>query len=96
MPVEGVLSRSVVTCRPDDTLAQVAQKMSEHGVAGLSVIGDDGGVIAVITDLDIALAASNDGRKLADLTVREAMFRDADAGSPTGSRNPPSPRRAKR
>lgn len=96
MPVEGVLSRRVETCRLDDTLAQVAQKMSEGGVAGLSVIGDDGGVVAVITDLDIALAASNEGRKLADLTVREAMFRDVGAGTPTASRHPSSPRRAKR
>ena len=96
MPVKGVLSRPVETCRPDDTLAQVAQKMSNHGVAGLSVIGDDGGMIAVITDLDIALAASNEGRKLADLTVREALFRDAGTGTPTASRHPSSPPRAKR
>ncbi|HET6981194.1 MAG TPA: CBS domain-containing protein [Myxococcaceae bacterium] len=95
MPVKSVLSRSVETCRPEDTLAQVAQKMSEHGVAGLSVIGDDGGMIAVITDLDIALAASNEGRKLADLTVREALFRDVDADTPSASRQPSSPPRAK-
>ena len=88
MPVEGVVSRSVETCRPEDTLAQVAEKMSEHGVVLLSVIGDDGGVIAVITDLDIALAASNEGRKLADLTVREALFREVDAGTPTATRSP--------
>ena len=87
MPVEGVVSRNVETCRPEDTLAQVAEKMSEHGVVLLSVIGDDGGVIAVITDLDIALAASNEGRKLADLTVREALFREVGAGSPTATRS---------
>ena len=91
MPVEGVLSRSLETCRPDDTLSQVARKMSEHGVVLMSVVGDDGGVIAVITDLDIALAASNDGRKLADLTVREALFRDVVTGTPTASRQRSSP-----
>ena len=89
MPVEGVLSRNVETCRPDDTLSQVAEKMSEHGVVLLSVISDDGGVIAVITDLDIALTASNEGRKLADLTVREALFRDT--GTPAAPRHPSSP-----
>ena len=77
MPVEGILSRSVETCRPEDTLEQVAQKMSERGVAGLSVIEEDGRVISIITDLKIAITASNEGRKLADLTVREAMLRDA-------------------
>jgi CBS domain-containing protein len=96
MPVEGVLSRSVETCRPDDTLAQVAQKMSEHGVVLLSVIGDDGAVIAVVTDLDIALAASNEGRKLAQLTVREALFRDEGPGTPAVPRPRSSPPGARR
>jgi CBS domain-containing protein len=96
MPVEGAFPRSVETCRPDDTLAQVAQKMSEHAVVLLSVIGDDGGVIAVLTDLDIALAASNEGRKLTDLTVREALFRDASAGTPVAPRPRSSQSGAKR
>ena len=76
MPVEGIVSTSVATCRPEDTLEQVAQKMSEHGVPGLSVVAEDGRIISIITDLKIAIAASNEGRKLADLTVREAMFRE--------------------
>lgn len=94
MPVEGIVSKSVETCHPEDTLEQVAQKMSEHGVAGLSVIGDDGRVISIITDLKIAIAASDEGRKLADLTVHEAMFRDV--GAPVASRAPSSARGAKR
>jgi len=83
MPVEGILSKSVETCRPEDTLEQVAQKMSERGVAGLSVVEEDGRVISIITDLKIAIAASNEGRKLADLTVRDAMLRDAGASRAT-------------
>jgi len=67
------------TCRPDDALAEVAQKMSEHAVGSVQVIADDGGVISTITDLDIAIAASIEGRKLIDLTVREAMFREPSA-----------------
>ena len=75
MPVEGTLSRFVETCRPEDTLAQVAQKMSEHDVVSLPVIADDGRVISVLTEVDIAVTASIEGRKLIDLTVREAMSR---------------------
>jgi predicted transcriptional regulator len=73
------------TCRPEDALAEVAQKMSEHAVASLPVIADDGGVISTITELDIAIAASIEGRKLIDLTVREAMSRGPDVGP--GSRS---------
>src|SRR5690349_1201515 len=72
---EETLAGPVKTCRPEDTLAQVAQMMSEHAIGRVSVIADDGRVISVITDLDIAIAASIEGRKLSDLTVQEAMSR---------------------
>ena len=100
MPIEGILFRRVETCRPEDTLAQVAQKMSDHDVGSLPVIVDDGRVISVITDLDIAIAASTEGRKLIDLTVREAMSRELAVGCRTVTpsvRTPPSsPPRAER
>ena len=85
MPIEAVLSGRVETCRPEDTLAEVAQKMSEHGIGSLPVVADDGGVISTITDLDIAIAASIEGRKLIDLTVRELTSRElgVDAGTVT-------------
>lgn len=92
MPIEGILFRRVETCRPEDTLAQVAQKMSAHDVGSLPVIVDDGRVISVITDLDIAIAASTEGRKLIDLTVREAMSRElAVAAGPSPHRSAPPP-----
>ena len=80
MPIEAMLSTRVETCSPEDTLAEVAQKMSENDVARLRVIADDGVVISTITDLDIAIAASIEGRKLVDLTVREAISRALELG----------------
>jgi len=81
MPIEVILSGRMETCRPEDALAEVAERMSEHAVARLQVIADDGGVISTITDLDIAIAASVEGRKLIDLTVREAMSRELGVGA---------------
>lgn len=75
MTNEETLAGPVKTCRPEDTLAQVAQMMSEHAIGRVSVIAEDGRVISVITDLDIAIAASIEGRKLSDLTVQEALSR---------------------
>ena len=75
MPIEAALSMRVKMCRPEDTLAEVAQKMSEHGVGSLPVVADDGSVILAITDLDVAIAASIEGRRLTDMTVREALSR---------------------
>jgi len=75
VPIEKSLARPVQTCHPGDTLAQVAQKMSEHDVGSVLVLADDGRVMSVITDLDVAISASIEGRKLIDLTVREAISR---------------------
>jgi predicted transcriptional regulator len=98
MPIETVLSMRVEMCRPEDTLAEVAQKMSERGIGSLPVVTDDGSVVSTITDLDIAIAASIEGRKLIDLTVREAMSRELGVGTgtvtPMDPRAPSSPRRA--
>jgi CBS domain-containing protein len=98
MLIEDILSRRVETCRPGDTLGQVAQKMSEHDIGSLPVLADDGRVISVITDLDIAIAASIEGRKLIDLTVHEAIspWLAVGAGTATqiGPRAPSPPTRA--
>jgi CBS domain-containing protein len=91
MRIEGILSRRVETCRPEDTLAQVAQKMSEDDVGSLPVIADDGRVVSVITDLDIAIAASTEGRRLIDLTVREAMSRGPAVGAGPFTPSVPAP-----
>ena len=98
MPIEAVSSGRVAMCRPEDTLAEVAQRMSEHGIGSLPVVAGDGRMISTITDLDIAFAASIEGRKLSDLTVHEAMFRNVGAGrvTPIGSRHPSLPPGKKR
>ena len=47
-----LLSRGVVTVRPDDRLEHAARLMLENGVSGLPVV-DEAGVIGLITESDI-------------------------------------------
>lgn len=76
MNVSQVMSRDVVTCRPEDNLSQAARAMWDHDIGCLPVLGWDGRVIGMITDRDIAMAAYTQGRTLVDLAVEIAMARE--------------------
>ncbi len=60
MKLNDVFTRTVVTARPDDTLASVALRMKEHHV-GTVVIVEDKRPAGIITDRDLALALGADG-----------------------------------
>ena len=76
MDVAELMDRTVETCRPNDTLAAAAGVMWRKDVGCLPVVGDDGNVIAMVTDRDICMAAYIQGRPLDDIPVSVAMSRD--------------------
>lgn len=51
-PVEQIMTREVITVRPDDTLRVAAQRMLEHKIGGLPVL-DKGELVGIITESDI-------------------------------------------
>ncbi|MFQ5795381.1 MAG: CBS and ACT domain-containing protein [Candidatus Bipolaricaulia bacterium] len=51
--VEEVMSREVVTVRPQDTIEEAAVKMRRHKVGGLPVVGGQEGLVGIITESDI-------------------------------------------
>ncbi len=53
MTVEAIMSRYVVTARPDDTIAKVWDKMVEEDFTGLPVVNEAGRPIGIITRFDI-------------------------------------------
>jgi CBS domain-containing protein len=75
MRVDRLMTRQVRTCRPDDTLAVAAHVMWEGDIGCLPVVGEDGRVVSVVTDRDIAMRAHFSGRPLRDTPVSEAMSR---------------------
>ena len=73
MKVEEIMSVQLKTCRAEDSLRAVGQSMWDHDIGLLPVISEQGKLRAVITDRDIAIAASMSGRTLSEMTVAEAM-----------------------
>lgn len=74
MKVSDAMTRDVCVASPDDTLEQAAQQMAELD-AGVLPIGDDGKLIGMITDRDIAVRGVARGLG-PDTAVREVMTED--------------------
>ncbi|RIK42452.1 MAG: hypothetical protein DCC55_08775 [Chloroflexi bacterium] len=52
--VEEVMTRELVTCRPEDDLQQVFQAMADHQVRRIPVVTTDGRIVGIIAQADIA------------------------------------------
>lgn len=72
--VDEVMSRNVVSCRPDDELALVEQFMAQYQVSRLVVTDDDDVIQGVISLSDIAEhePAARTARTLRSIAAREA------------------------
>ena len=66
----------VVTVGPDDTIAQATAKMKKENV-GAVVVTDDGKVVGILTDRDVALAVVP-GEATAESHVRDVMTKDVE------------------
>ena len=84
IPVEKVMTRDPVTCRPDDDVEKCAELMQEHQVRRIPVIDDLGHCIGIVAQADLALKGKP--RQLSETVAeiserRDAMHEDATAGT---------------
>jgi CBS domain-containing protein len=77
MNIADIMTRTVYTCRRDDTLDAAARTMWEHDCGCLPVVDDDGRVVSVVTDRDLCMAAYFQGRSLAHMFVTSTATRPA-------------------
>lgn len=66
--VADCMSRTLVTCRPDDDLATAVQRMSQHQVHRLPIVDDQGQPCGLLSLNDLAVVGASDAR-----VGREAM-----------------------
>jgi CBS domain-containing protein len=81
MSIQDLMTQTVHTCNPGDSLHRAAQLMWEHDVGVLPVVDTDGRVVGMITDRDVCMAAYTRGGALADHPVSVAMSRRVHACS---------------
>jgi CBS domain-containing protein len=73
MKVEHVMTRNVKSCHPESNLSYVAAKMWDYDFGAMPVVDDEDRVMGMITDRDIAIAASTKGRLATEINVGEVM-----------------------
>jgi CBS domain-containing protein len=75
MRVEQLMTKTVQSCRPDDSLEHAAQLMWSYDCGCLPVCpaGAVSPVVGVVTDRDICMSALFEGKALRDLRVGDAM-----------------------
>jgi CBS domain-containing protein len=70
--VSEVMTGSVVTAAPGDSVQAVAGLMRERGVGSVVLVDNGGGPVGIITDRDIALSVVADGRPASDRASEHA------------------------
>jgi CBS domain-containing protein len=77
--VKELMTRDAKTVGPNDTLDVAAKLMWDRDCGCLPVINGDGGVVAMLTDRDICMAAYSQGAPLATIRVATAMSKEVHA-----------------
>ncbi len=76
MRVKEIMTKIVVTITEDTSVEDAARIMKANGI-GLLPIGDEDDVVGVITDRDITVRVTAEGRDARYTPVREVMTRKA-------------------
>jgi CBS domain-containing protein len=71
--IRDVMTQPAMTCPVESTAEQAARLMWECDCGFVPLVDEEGRVVGVITDRDIAMAALTQGRTLGDIPVKSAM-----------------------
>lgn len=73
MKVRDLMSHPVHSCSSRDTADRAANLMWEHDVGSIPVIDSEAGLLGVVTDRDLAMAAHLQNRHLSEIPVSAVM-----------------------
>jgi CBS domain-containing protein len=79
--VQNVMTQNVATVSPNQTVQEAAQIMSQKNIGALPVV-ENGQVKGMITDRDITLRTSAQGKDPASTRVSEVMTNRVVTGTP--------------
>ncbi|MBS7649183.1 CBS domain-containing protein, partial [Candidatus Bathyarchaeota archaeon] len=71
--VGDIMSRNVVTAKPNDNIRDVAAKLIEKGIDHLPVVDEVGKLIGIVTSWDLAKAIAQDKRRLEEIMTRRVV-----------------------
>ncbi|HJR96609.1 MAG TPA: CBS domain-containing protein [Actinomycetota bacterium] len=81
--VRQVMTAAPEGVRPGDSLQQAAHVMKDHDIGDVLVQDDTGGLIGIVTDRDIAIRATAEGRNPQLTPVGDVYTREVATAAPT-------------
>ncbi len=81
LQARDVMTEALATCSPLDTVAQAARLMRNRNIGDV-LVTDDGRLVGIVTDRDIALRVTAKGRDPDQVTVHDVMSTRVQAGEP--------------
>jgi predicted transcriptional regulator len=86
MQVGDIMTRVIFSCDTHATLEDIARVMWDHDCGYVPIVNeDDNKLSGVVTDRDVAMAAYNHGKRLADIPVSAVMSERLHACAPDAS-----------
>jgi CBS domain-containing protein len=85
MNVSRWMTRTLVTCTPEQSLADAAALFWQHDIGSAPVVDAERRLLGVITDRDVCMAAFTRGAPLGAHTIESAMARRVYTLAPTDS-----------
>lgn len=81
--VAQIMTTSVATCSPTDTLSVAVTTMFDRDVGCLPVVDAHNKVVGMVTDRDAAIAACTRGQRMEEISVQTVMSTNVIHCSPT-------------
>jgi CBS domain-containing protein len=82
MRVQDVMTRSVISVRPDTPLREVARVLDEHRISGVPVVDEAGTLLGVVSEADFLVEAQGGPAVVRRSPIARLFGRDGDARSP--------------
>jgi CBS domain-containing protein len=80
--VQDIMTTELTTVPMSAPIEQAARLMRDEDIGDVIVINDDGGLVGLVTDRDITIRATADGRDPSGTTVREICSSDLVTARP--------------
>jgi len=80
--VQDIMTTELATVPMSAPIEQAARLMRDEDIGDVIVINDEGGLVGLVTDRDIAIRAIADGRNPSDTAVREICSADLVTATP--------------
>lgn len=73
MKVKDIMTRSVITVDPEETVEVAARTLTQYNIGALPVCGADGKLCGMVTDRDLVIRCMASGRHPGSTKVRDVM-----------------------